>query len=59
MRVWVFTVALFLGLATWGADLLDTNSIAGGGDQGTLVDAGGPDNGTVSAMEDPLPPPRP
>jgi len=57
MRVWVFTVALFLGLVTWGADLLDNN--ASGGDQQTITDGGGADNGTVNAMEDPIGPPKP
>jgi hypothetical protein len=58
MRVWAFTVALFLGLVTWGADLLDTNTSTGG-DQTIIVDGGGADNGTVTAMEDPLGPPKP
>jgi hypothetical protein len=57
MRVWAFTVALFLGLVTWGADLLDNNSTAG--DQTIITDGGAPDNGTVTIMEDPFPPPRP
>jgi hypothetical protein len=57
MRVWAFTVALFLGLVTWGADLLDNNSAAG--DQQTITDGGGPDNGIVNSMEDGYPPPKP
>jgi hypothetical protein len=57
MRVWAFTVALFLGLVTWGADLLDNNSLAG--DQQTITDGGGPDNGTVTVMDDPVGPPKP
>ena len=57
MRVWAFTVALFLGLVTWGADLLDNNY--SGGDQQTITDGGGADNGTVTAMEDPFGPPKP
>ena len=57
MRVWAFTVALFLGLVTWGADLLDNNSSFG--DQQIITDGGGADNGIVTAMEDPFPPPRP
>jgi hypothetical protein len=59
MRVWAFTVALFLGLVTWGAELLDSNPSPG--DQQTITDGGGPDNGTVNTMEDPfgIPPPRP
>jgi len=57
MRVWAFTVALFLGLVTWGADLLDNNP--SGGDQQTITDGGGADNGTVNAMEDPIGPPKP
>jgi hypothetical protein len=59
MRMWAFTVALFLGLVTWGGDLLDNNSAAG--DQRTITDGGGLDNGTVTMMEDPfgLPPPKP
>ena len=58
MRVWAFTVAVFLGLVTWGADLLDNNSLAG--DQQTITDGGGnPDNGTVTVMDDPVGPPKP
>ncbi len=57
MRVFAFTVALFLGLVTWGADLLDNNY--SGGDQQTITDGGGADNGTVTVMEDPLGPPHP
>jgi hypothetical protein len=57
MRVWAFTVALFLGLVTWGADLLDNNS--GTGDQQIVTDGGGMDNGIVNAMEDPIGPPKP
>jgi hypothetical protein len=58
MRVWAFTVALFLGLVTWGADLLDNNSSAG--DQQIITDGSGVDNGIVTTMEDPLgPPPKP
>ena len=57
MRVWAFTVALFLGLVTWGADLLDNNSVTG--DQQIVTDGGGADNGTVNAMEDPVGPPKP
>jgi hypothetical protein len=45
MRMWAFTVALFLGMVTWAVDTL-----------GTIV----PDQQTVTAMEDPLgPPPKP
>jgi len=45
MRMWAFTVALFLGMVTWAVDSL-----------GTIV----PDQQTVTAMEDPLsPPPKP
>ena len=40
MRVWAFTVALFLGLVTWGADLLDNNSSFG--DQQIITDGGAP-----------------
>jgi hypothetical protein len=51
-------VAVFLGLVTWGADLLDNNSLAG--DQQTITDGGGgPDNGTVTVMDDPVGPPKP
>ncbi len=57
MRVWAFTVAMFLGLVTWGTDLLDNNSAIG--DQQIVTDGGGADNGTVNAMEDPLGPPHP
>jgi hypothetical protein len=57
MRVFAFTVALFLGLVTWGADLLDNNY--SGGDQQTITDGGGADNGTVTVMEDPIGPPKP
>jgi len=58
MRVWAFTVAVFLGLVTWGADLLDNNSLAG--DQQTITDGGGgPDNGPVTVMDDPVGPPKP
>ena len=57
MRVWAFTLALFLGLVTWGADLLDNNSTTG--DQTFITDGGSPDNGTVTIMEDPYGPPKP
>jgi hypothetical protein len=57
MRVWAFSVALFLGLVTWGADLLDNNSTPG--DQQTITVGGGADNGTVIIMEDPIGPPKP
>ena len=57
MRVWIFTVAMFLGLVTWGADLLDNNSTSG--DQQTITDGGGADNGTASIMDDPVGPPKP
>lgn len=57
MRVWAFTVAVFLGMVTWGADLLDNNSLAG--DQQTITDGGSPDNGTVTVMDDPVGPPKP
>jgi hypothetical protein len=57
MRMWAFTMALFLGLVTWGADLLDNNSSAG--DQQIITDGGGADNGIVTAMEDPFGPPKP
>jgi len=56
MRVLAITTALFMGLVMWGADQLDVN-FAGGGDQMLIVDGG--DNGTVTSMEDPFPPPRP
>jgi hypothetical protein len=46
MRVWIFTVALFLGAVTWAVDML--------GDSVT-----GPDQQTVTTMEDPLWPPKP
>jgi hypothetical protein len=42
----------------WGADELDLN-YTGGGDETMIVDGGGADNGTVTAMEDPLWPPKP
>jgi hypothetical protein len=45
MRVWLFTVALFLGMVTWAVDTLDSSI--------------GPDQQTVTAMEDPLGPPHP
>jgi hypothetical protein len=57
MRVWAFTVALFLGLVAWEVDLLDNNT--SGGDEQIITDGGGADNGTVNAMEDPYPPPKP
>ena len=44
MRVFAFTVALFLGLVTWAVDTLG---------------AIGPDQQTVTAMEDPVGPPKP
>ena len=56
MRMWAFTLALFLGLATWGADLLDNNFST---DQPTITDGGGADDGIVTAMEDPVGPPKP
>jgi hypothetical protein len=49
MRVWAFTMAMFLGLVMWRAELLDRNATTGGS----------PDNGTVTAMEDPFGPPKP
>jgi hypothetical protein len=58
MHVWALTAALFMGLMMWGADELDLN-YTGGGDETMIVDGGGADNGTVTAMEDPFPPPRP
>jgi hypothetical protein len=58
MRVWTLTAALFMGLVMWGADQLDLN-YTGGGDETMIVDGGGADNGIVTSMEDPLPPPRP
>jgi hypothetical protein len=58
MRVWAITAALFMGLVMWGADQLDLN-YAGGGEQTMIVDGGGADNGTVTAMEDPYGPPKP
>jgi len=57
MRVWIFTVAMFVGLVTWGADLLDNNSSAG--DQQVINVGGGVDNGTVTVMDDPVGPPKP
>ena len=57
MRVWIFSMALFAGIALWGADMLiDAGT---GSDQPVLVDAGSPDGGTVTSMEDGYPPPRP
>jgi hypothetical protein len=44
MRVWIFTVALFLGAATWAIDMLGVT---------------GPDQQTVTTMDDPFPPPKP
>jgi hypothetical protein len=58
MHVWALTAALFAGFMMWEADELDLND-TGGGDQTTIVDGGGADNGTVTAMEDPYPPPKP
>ena len=55
MRVLAITTALFMGLVMRGADQLDVN-FAGGGDQ-MIVDGG--DNGTVTAMDGPLWPPKP
>ena len=47
MRVWIFTVALVLGAATWAVDML--------GDGVT-----GPDQQTVTTLDDPVgPPPKP
>jgi hypothetical protein len=46
MRVWIFTVALVLGAATWAIDML--------GDGVT-----GPDQQTVTMMDDPIGPPKP
>ena len=46
MRVWIFTVALVLGAATWAVDML--------GDGVTS-----PDQQTVTMMEDPIGPPKP
>jgi hypothetical protein len=44
MRMWVFTIAMLLGLASWGTSLLQ------------VVDA---EDGTVTTMEDGYPPPKP
>ncbi len=46
MRVWIFTVALFLGAVTWAIDMLGDNVT-------------GPDQQTVTTMDDPFPPPKP
>ena len=46
MRVWIFTVAMVLGAATWAIDMLGPNVM-------------GPDQQTVTAMDDPFPPPKP
>lgn len=46
MRVWIFTVALVLGAATWAIDMLGANVM-------------GPDQQTVTTMDDPFPPPKP
>jgi hypothetical protein len=53
MRVWGFTVALFLGLVMWGADVVDTT----GGNETTTVVSG--DDGTVRSMDGPIWPPKP
>jgi hypothetical protein len=58
MRVWAITAALFMGLMMWGADQLDLD-YTGGGNEQMIVDGGDADNGIVTAMEDPLPIPRP
>ena len=44
MRMWVFTIAMLLGLASWGT---------------TLLPGGATDSGTVTTMEDGYPPPKP
>ena len=46
MRVWIFTVALVLGAATWAVDMLGDNVM-------------GPDQQTVTTMDDPIGPPKP
>jgi len=48
MSVFAVAFALFLGFAGWGMGFIQVGSIGAGGDEGT-----------VKAMEDPLPPPRP
>ena len=47
MRVWIFTVALFLGAVTWAIDTL--------GDSVTDPDQ----QQTVTTMDDPIGPPKP
>ena len=47
MRVWAFTMAMFLGLVMWGVDVLDRDA------------AGVGDNGLVRSMDGPLWPPKP
>lgn len=49
MSVFAATFALFLGLAGWGMGFIQIGTIT----------AGGGHDGTVKAMEDPYPPPRP
>jgi hypothetical protein len=49
MSAFAVAFALFLGFAGWGMGFMQLGSIV----------AGGGDEGTVKAMEDPLPPPRP
>jgi hypothetical protein len=44
MRMWVFTIAMLLGLASWETSLLQA------------VEA---EDGTVTSMEDGYPPPKP
>ena len=50
MSVFAVAFSLFLGFAGWGLGFIQIGSIAAGG---------GHDDGTVKAMEDPYPPPRP
>ena len=49
MSAFAVAFALFLGFAGWGMGFIQVGSIG----------AGGGHEGTVKAMEDPLPPPRP
>jgi hypothetical protein len=49
MSAFAVAFALFLGFAGWGLGFIQVGSIAGGGGN----------EGTVKAMEDPYPPPRP
>ena len=44
MRMWVFTIAMLLGLASWETSLLQ------------VVES---EDGTVTTMEDPIGPPKP